>query len=265
MATYEIRPIATGYQLLINQQLACTLVSIPKGSFLRKDGKIVMIKAFCMTRFAVTQDLYEIVTGENPSSFQGKQHPVEKVTWYDAVRFCGILNNELKDYEPLKDSRLLKLNNPNDKELDNFELNPSSPGFRLPTEAEWEYAAKGNKGNFDPADKVFKYSGSDNLDLVGWYEGNNEYETKPVGLKLPNNFGLYDMSGNVFEWCWDWAEKKYDHDFLNNPVGAKSSTARVNRGGSWFNNAIRCRSDRRNGDTPDFGRSALGFRLIFVP
>ncbi len=267
MATYELRPIATGYQLLIDQQLACTLVSIPKGSFLREDGKIVTVNAFYMARFAVTQDLYETVTGKNPSSFQGKQHPVEKVTWYDAVRFCGILNNELKDYKPLIDSELLKLNNLENEQLDKFVLDPSSPGFRLPTEAEWEYAAKGNGGNFDPADKVFKYSGSDNLDLVGWYSGNNEYETKPVGLKIPNNFGLYDLSGNVWEWCWDWMEKdyRYDKDSLNNPVGAKSGAYRVRRGGSWIDYAILCRSVRRYYFTPDNSGSYLGFRLVFVP
>ena len=89
------------------------------------------------------------------------------------------------------------MNNMTDNELNKFVLNPSSPGFRLPTEAEWEYASIGNTGNFDPAVKVFKYSGNNNLDLVGWYKGNNDYETKPVGLKFPNNFGLYDMSGNV--------------------------------------------------------------------
>ena len=253
MATYEILPIATGYQLLIDHQLACTLVSIPKGSFMREDGKIVTVNAFCMARFAVTQDLYETVTGKNPSNFQGKQHPVEQVTWYDAVRFCGILNNALKDYGPLLNSGLLRLNNLTDKELDKFVLDPSSPGFRLPTEAEWEYAAKSNAGNFDLADKVFKYSGSDSLDLVGWYKGNNDYETKPVGLKLPNNFGLYDMSGNVWEWCWDWVKKDYNYDknLLNNPVGAKSGARRVSRGGSWIFNAINCRSVSRNFFTPD--------------
>jgi formylglycine-generating enzyme required for sulfatase activity len=267
MATFEIQPIATGYQLLIDHQLACTLVSIPKGSFRREDGKIVTVNAFCMARFAVTQDLYEAVTGHNPSSFQGKQHPVEHISWYDAVRFCGILNNELKDYKPLKESGLLKLNNLSDKELDIFNLNPASSGFRLPIEAECEYAAKSNAGNFDPADKVFKYSGSDILDLVGWYSGNNEYETKPVGLKIPNNFGLYDMSGNVWEWCWDWREKNWNYDkySLNNPVGARSGEYRVDRGGSWFYGAVNCRSDYRGSNSPDDRYDSLGFRLLFVP
>ncbi len=269
MATFEIHRYKneTGYQLLIDNKVVCTLMSLPKGSFRREDGKIVTVNAFCMARFAVTQDLYETVTGKNKSRFQGKQHPVENVTWYDAVRFCGILNNELKDYEPLTESELLKLNNPNDKELDKFNLNPSSPGFRLPTEAEWEYAAKGNKGNYDPANKVFKYSGSDNLDLVGWYRGNNEYETKPVGLKFPNNFGLYDMSGNVWEWCWDWMEKdwNYDKDSLNNPVGAKSGARRVSRGGSWIYDGARCRSDSRRSRTPGNSGYILGLRMVFVP
>ena len=266
MATFEIRPNATGYELLIDHQLACTLVSIPKGSFLREDGKIVTVNAFCMARFAVTQDLYKTVTGKTPSYFKGEKHPVETVTWYDAVRFCGILNNALKEYKPLLNSGLLKLNNPNAKELDKFVLDPSSPGFRLPTESEWEYAAKGNAGNFNPADKVFKYSGSDNLDLVGWYGGNNEYETKPVGLKIPNNFGLYDLSGNVWEWCWDWMEEdwNYDKNSINNPIGAKSGTGRVNRGGSWFNNATYCRPDYRSISTPNRLGDYLGFRFLFV-
>ncbi len=264
MATYEIRPIATGYQLLIDNKLACTLVSIPKGSFLREDGKIVTVNAFCMARFAVTQDLFKTVTGKTPSYFKGEQHPVEQISWYDAVRFCGILNNALQEDRP---SELLKMNNLTNEELDKFELNPSSSGFRLPTEAEWEYAAKGNAGNFDPVNQVFKYSGGDNLDLVGWYEGNNKYETKPVGLKIPNNFGLYDMSGNVWEWCWDWMEKDwiYDKDSLNNPVGAKSGASRVFRGGSWFDDAAYCRSDGRYFTAPDSGYGNLGFRLVFVP
>ena len=263
MATFEIRRSDTNdndRQLFIDNMLASTLVYIPQGSFLRSDGKIVTINAFCMARFAVTQDLYKAVTGKTPSYFKGEQHPVENVTWYDAVRFCGILNNALQEDGP---SELLKLNNLTNKELDKFELNPSSPGFRLPTEAEWEYAAKGNAGNFNPANEVFKYSGSDNLDLVGWYEGNNKYETKPVGLKIPNNFGLYDMSGNVWEWCWDW-HSEYKN-MLNNPIGAKSGSNRVYRGGSWLLSATRCRSNCRDYDFSGDSYINLGFRMVFVP
>ncbi len=263
MATFEIRhhENKTDYQLLIDNKVVCTLMSIPKGSFMREDGKVVAVNAFCMARFAVTQDLYETVTGKTPSYFKGKQHPVENVTWYDAVRFCGILNNVLKEY---KHSELLKMNNLTDKELDTFVLDPSSPGFRLPTEAEWEYAAKGNKGNFDPANKVFKYSGSDNLDLVGWYDKNSGHETKPVGLKFPNNFGLYDMNGNAWEWCWDWYADDYKI-YTYNPVGARFASNRVSRGGSWDFNSAFCSSDYRNYFGPYYSSKGLGYRLLFVP
>jgi formylglycine-generating enzyme required for sulfatase activity len=133
----------------------------------------------------------------------------------------------------------------------------------LPTEAEWEYAAKGNAGYFDPANEVFDYAGSNQLDQVGWYDGNNYSETKPVGLLFPNQFGLYDLSGNVCEWCWDWYSD-YDNR-LNNPVGAESGSNRVLRGGSWIINAASSRSDCRNSDTPGSRNRILGLRLLFVP
>ena len=263
MKEFRVDITPTECLLYHEDQVICKLIYIPQGSFKRNDGKIICVNAFYMARFAVTQELYETVTGNNPSRFKGKQHPVESVSWNDAVKFCGILNNGLKDYKPILGSQLLEWNNLNDKELDKFVLNSASPGFRLPTEAEWEYAAKGNKGNFDPANEVFDYAGSNQLDMVGWYDGNNYSETKPVGLLFPNQFGLYDLSGNVWEWCWDWYAD-YDNR-LNNPVGAKSGSIRVVRGGSWFPYAVCCRSVLRNSYTPGFSDFYLGLRLLFVP
>ena len=263
MKEFRIDITPTECLLYLEDQVICKLIHIPEGSFLREDGQIVSVNAFYMARFAVTQELYETVSSNNPSRFKGKQHPVESVSWYDAVKFCGILNNGLKDYKPILGSQLLEWNNLNDKELDKFVLNSASPGFRLPTEAEWEYAAKGNKGNFNPANEVFDYAGSNQLDLVGWYVGNNYSETKPVGLLFPNQFGLYDLSGNVWEWCWDWHDK-YDN-MLNNPVGAKSGSDRVYRGGSWINSAASGRSVRRSLYTPGGRSNDLGVRPLFVP
>ena len=262
MATFEIRSNDndTNRQLFINNQLACNLIYIPEGSFLREDGKIISVNSFYMSEFAVTQQLYKAVTRNDPSYFKGDQHPVEMVTWYDAVKFCGILNNGLKDF---KGSELLKLNNLSNKELDSFVLNPASPGFRLPTEAEWEYAARGNAGNYNPDDEVLEFAGSNHLDLVGWYYENNGYETKPVGLLFPNKFGLYDMSGNVWEWCWDW----YDNDFYKksaktNPVNINKGSRRVVRGGSWRHDSDLSRVAYRRSHTPGSEWSTLGFRLL---
>lgn len=150
----------------------------------------------------VTQELYESVMGENPSSFKGEKNlPVEQVSWYDAVYFCNKLSAKCGltpvyavdsetdvgkwGYDPHKGYSIYS----------EIKCNESANGYRLPTMEEWQYAAKGGQD--------YKYSGSDNLDEVGWCRENSEDKTHPVAQKAPNGYRLYDMSGNVFEWCWD--------------------------------------------------------------
>jgi formylglycine-generating enzyme len=253
MSGYSIEQTGSNYQFFIENKLFCNLVPIPAGSFTREDNASISLNSFYISEFQVTQELYTAVTGkENPSYFTGVQHPVERVSWYDSIRFCGMLNKELN-----KNSELLKLSTLPEKDLDKFKLDTLSPGFRLPTESEWEYAAKGNRPEL-------KYSGSEILDLVGWYRANSGQETKPVGRKFPNSFGLYDMSGNVWEWCWDWYDK-YGKKDLNNPVGADTGASRVLRGGSWDYGAAACRTSDRDYYYPGIRYYNIGFRIVFVP
>jgi formylglycine-generating enzyme len=252
MPEFEIKKTETGYHIYIRDELFSTLLPIPKGSFKREDGATITLNSFYMSQFQVTQEFYTAVTGSNPSYFTGVQHPVEQVSWYDAIRFCGMLNKELNEK-----SELAKLSTLPEKELDKFKPDPSWSGFRLPTESEWEYAAKGDTPEL-------KYSGNDILDLVGWYGANSGEETKPVGRKFPNSFGLYDMCGNVWEWCWDWYDE-YNKKELNNPIGSKTGTYRVLRGGSWDFDAAACRASNRYDGDPDDRYYLIGFRIVFVP
>ena len=128
--------------------------------------------------------------------------------------------------------------------------------FRLPTEAEWEYAARGGNKS-----KGYKYSGSNTIDDVAWYDDNSSTMTHPVGTKAPNELGLYDMSGNVWEWCSDWFGE-YSSSSQSNPTGPTSGSRRVYRGGSWGSIADGCRVSYRNRRTPDLRYNSLGFRLV---
>jgi len=213
----------------------------------------VEVSGFFMAEFAVTQELYRGVTGKSPSRFQGVRHPVEKVTWEQATEFCNTLN------------QMLSLDMPYSGKEDTTQCNFRCTAFRLPTEAEWEFAARGGK----KAKKQYKYAGSDNIDDVAWYDKNNDYETKPVGLKFPNALGLYDMSGNVWEWCWDRHDKDYyekcnKNGLILNPEGPQSGSGRVLRGGSWRSNAGHSRVACRDGNAPDGRWNDGGFRLLFA-
>lgn len=173
----------------------------------------------------VTQELWKAVMGKNPSSFKGDQKPVECVSWHDCQSFIKRLN----------------------------ELTGKS--FRLPTEAEWEYAARGGNKS-----KGYKYSGGNDIKEVAWYDGNSNSQTHDVKTKSPNELGIYDMSGNVLEWCEDWFGY-YSSSSQTNPKGPSSGSRRVLRGGGWFNGAIRCRVSNRCNGIPDNGFNDSGFRL----
>lgn len=217
---------------------------------------------FSILATEVTQELYESVMGENPSEFKGEKNlPVENVSWVDAVAFCnelsvkeglkpcysykentnaaqwGLDNNEMSDWSENKWKKFNK----------NFACDTTADGYRLPTVAEWLWAAMGGQ--------VFKCSGSDNLDEVGWYYKNSEEKTHPVSQKKPNGYGLYDMSGNVWEWCGDLDEYFWDFD-------PDYSNVRYNCGGGWSSNAYYCEVGYEFWSDANITSNNLGFRIV---
>ena len=189
----------------------------------------VTLSGYYIGKCEVTQELWEAVMGSNPSYFKGAQKPVESVRWNDCQEFVAELN------------RLTGMT------------------FRLPTEAEWEYAARGGNKS-----RHYKYSGSDNIDDVAWHKGNSGDKTHAVGTTTANELGIYDMSGNVYEWCSDWYGD-YSVGAQTNPQGPSSGSCRVSRGCCCFGYARYCRVSFRNGSVPDYSSSSNGLRLVLVP
>jgi len=211
--------------------------------------KVTLTKGFWLGKHEVTQRQWQSVMGKNPSHLKsaGLDAPVESVSWNDCQEFLKKLNA------------------------------PAGHEYRLPTEAEWEYAARGG-----PLSKGFTYSGSNDADDVAWYHENsgdhrlddvkwdgkklleNKCRPHPVGQRKPNELGLYDMSGNVYEWCQD-SYGEYASDAAVDPTGARTGSFRVYRGGSWYFNAGRCRSADRYGSGPSRSQNYLGFRVALAP
>ncbi len=221
------------------------MIELAPGSFMMGDDGsgyddekpahlVTFDKPFYMGEFPVTQALWKAVMGEdnNPSWFLGNSRPVEQVSWND-----------------INDEFLPKL-----RELTEIEE------FRLPSEAEWEYAARGGihwEANF-------KYSGSNDVGEAAWYEDNSHRETKPVGLLKPNQLGIHDMSGNVYEWCGDYWHSNYDHAPQDGSAwdDKEDSAFRVMRGGSWFDGSQFCRVAFRGFNHPSRRHYDIGFRLV---
>lgn len=186
----------------------------------------VTLSGYYIGETEVTQELWQAVMGSNPSAFTGNRRPVERVSWHDCQEFIEKLN-------------VL-----------------TGENFRLPTEAEWEYAACGGNKS-----KNYAYPGSDNVGDVAWYSGNSNSTTHEVKGKLPNELGLYDMGGNVWEWCSDWYGR-YSAGAVTNPQGPTSGSARIYRGGCWFYDADLCRCVYRDRSTPTGAGNTLGLRLV---
>ena len=182
----------------------------------------VTLSSYYIGKTEVTQSLWQAVMGSNPSNYKGSDLPVECVSWNDCQEFIQKLN------------RLTGRN------------------FRLPTEAEWEFACRGGNNS-----RGYKYSGSNDIDNVAWYWDNSGRKTHPVATKAPNELGIYDMSGNVWEWCSDW----YTSYSQTNPTGPQNGSPRVYRGGCWLYDARGCRSSFRYGNGPTDRNFNLGLRL----
>jgi formylglycine-generating enzyme required for sulfatase activity len=204
----------------------------------------VTMSSFLMNKYEVSQREWNSVMENNPSNVKGDTLPVENVTWYEAVDFCNRLSAE----EGLTPAYLVAKNS--------VRCNFNADGYRLPTEAEWEYAAKGGKKDY----MALKYSGWETPDKVAWYNGNSRGRTHPVGTKASNSLGLYDMSGNVWEWCWD-RFGSYGRRMQSDPTGSAKGKTRVCRGGSWFSDAHFVQSTIRGEFIPTNRNGYLGFRV----
>jgi formylglycine-generating enzyme required for sulfatase activity len=211
--------------------------------------EVQLSHGFWMGTVAVTQAEYKAVmlggaesasgAGTDPSTFKDARHPVETVSWDDAVAFCEKLTVRERVAGRL----------------------PAGHEYRLPTEAEWEYAARGGSES-----RGFTYSGSNSATEVAWHDANSGNCTHPVGQKQPNELGLYDMSGNVWEWCLGW----YDADYYGrspnaDPENTQATSSRVRRGGSWIDDAGGVRSAYRFGYGPGQANATVGFRTCLAP
>ena len=190
-----------------------------------KPVRIIRLDGYHIGKYEVTQAQWKAVMGTVPSEFKGDNLPVENVSWEDAQEFCQKLSEA------------------------------TGKKYVLPTEAQWEYAARGGNQS-----QHYRYAGSNDIDEVAWYYNNGNRKTHPAGTKKANELGIYDMSGNVGEWCSDWYGS-YDENDTENPQGPVSGAYRVERGGDWGCLAVGCRVSSRDGDTPGYRRIILGFRV----
>ena len=200
----------------------------------------VTVSSFFIAKFPVTQSEYQEIMGRNPSHYIGPMLPVEQVNWFDAVEYC----NRRSVKEGLTPVYTVNGNN--------VTWNNEADGYRLPTEAEWEYACRA--GTQTPF-----YNGT-SANEAGWHTGNSGNRTHPVGEKQSNAWGLYDMHGNILEWCWDWLGD-YTSEANINPTGPASGISRIYRGGCWSFQANQTRSAYRFGNNPNMRSFLIGFRV----
>jgi formylglycine-generating enzyme required for sulfatase activity len=264
-STQTTQPAATGQPAVQTETpVINTMVRINGGTFTmgspeNEPGRYgaelqhkVTVDNFYMSKYEITQKEYQEVMGTNPSRFKGDNLPVENVSWYDAIEYCN------------KRSQKEGLTVAYTRNGDRVTWNQRANGYRLPTEAEWEYTCRAgtttafNNGNND-------YTNTASVNTIAWYKSNSGAKTRQVGLKTPNAWGLYDMHGNVNEWCWDWAGDYTTSNLFpqKNPVGPSTGAGRILRGGHYNEeNLIMLRSAVRAYAEPDKVSSMRGFRIV---
>ena len=223
------------------------MMGSPEGELGRKHDeqqhRVTLTKDYWLGKYEVTQGQWQAIMGGNPSQFKnGDNYPVEKVSWYDAKKFCDKLN-----------------------ELYTGKM-PQGYRFDLPTEAQWEYACRAGTTTalYNNRNLTTENGYCRNLAELGWYSSNSDIRTHPVGQKQPNAWGLYDMYGNVWEWCNDWYGPYNSNGVVIDPTGPAQGSAKIRRGGGFCNGAYHNRSAKRMTTNPELKYSYRGFRLALV-
>ena len=237
------------------------MILIPGGQFTFGNASVnaqVTLTPFYLSETLVTQKQYSFAIGKNPSKLLGENHPVEMVNWCEAIIYCNTLSvlNKLTPCYSIGTATDLSGFEAASPVWKRISCNFAASGYRLPTEAEWEYAARGGK-NIMP----FRYAGNQDINQVAWYGENSNITSHDVGTKDANALGLFDMCGNVAEWCWDYYTQELPYGSQTNPHGPSIGNMHVKRGGSWLDDAEQCTVFYRSGSTPSGKSSSLGFRV----
>ncbi len=242
---------------VMNTKSGIEMVLIKGGTFVMGDEKgevdevphTVYVDSFYMDRYLVTQQEFEKVMGTNPSRWKGSKNPVEQIRWSDAVKYCNS-RSQLEGLQPCYN-------------LETWKCDFNANGYRLPTEAEWEYACRAGIEN-----RYFFGDDTKKLKNFAWSKENSGGRPRPVGQKLPNPWGLYDICGNVWQWCNDFYKVDYYQESPEkNPKGPEAGDTKVLRGGCWDSTADQCRSSYRYNENPGysdvcFGYDIYGFRCV---
>ena len=245
LPVYELQEIRPGSFMM------GALPDDPQANFFEQARhNVELTKKIYVGQNLVSQELWKAVMGSNPSQFKGEDHPVDSISWFDAIAFCNRLS-ELQDLETVyreEDEKII--------------CDWDAVGYRLLTEAEWEYCARGGDTHL--------FAGSENADEVAWYRHNTGRTSQPIGQKNPNGYGLQDMSGNLEEWVWDGYWEMEYHDRLKSgqtivdPRGPEERPLRITRGGSWFSPPQFIRTSVRYHNEPDCRLNIIGLRVALA-